>query len=164
MYNTNEKKKKNNLSIITKNKKVYFKYKIEKEIEGSLSLKGWEVKSIKSGKIDISNSYISINNNEAYLIGSVFQPLSNVSLIKKEDYKRNKKVLLHKFEINKLLFKIKKENCTIIALYLYWKRSIVKIKIGIAKGKKKYEKKNHIKKREWKINQSRIIKIKKKYN
>ncbi|MFI4853246.1 MAG: SsrA-binding protein SmpB [Candidatus Makana argininalis] len=156
------KKKKN--SIITTNKKVYFKYKIEQEIEASLSLKGWEVKSIKSGKIDISNSYITINNKEAYLIGSIFQPLNNVSLIKKDDSKRIKKVLLNKFEINKLLFKIKKENCTIVVLYLYWKKAIVKMKIGIAKGKKKYEKRNCIKKKEWKIYKSRIIKIHRKYN
>ncbi|MFI4818987.1 MAG: SsrA-binding protein SmpB [Enterobacterales bacterium] len=157
-------KNKYEYSIISKNKKAFYQYKIEKEIEASLSLKGWEIKSLKSGKIDISNSYISINNREAYLVGSVFQPLNNVYLINKCDSKRIKKVLLNKFEINKLLFKIKKENCTIIVLYLYWKKSFVKMKIGIAKGKKKHEKRNLIKKKEWDINKSRIIKMYKKYH
>ncbi|MGK2897017.1 MAG: SsrA-binding protein SmpB [Candidatus Makana argininalis] len=158
------KNKKKEYFIISKNKKIYYKYKIEKKIEASLSLKGWEVKSIKSGKIDISNSYISINNKEAYLVGAVFQPLNNVSLINKDDNKRIKKVLLNKFEINQLLYKIKKEHCTIVVLSLYLKKSIIKMKIGIAKGKKTYDKRNCTKKREWKINKSRIIKINKKYN
>ncbi|MFI4847361.1 MAG: SsrA-binding protein SmpB [Candidatus Makana argininalis] len=159
-----KKKKKTSSSLIFKNKKIFYKYKIKKEIEASLVLKGWEIKSIKNGKIDISNSYITINNREAYLVGSVFKPLNNVAYINTDDSKRIKKVLLHKFEINNLLLKIKKENCTIVVLSLYWKNSFVKMKIGLAKGKKKYEKRDCIKKREWKISKNKIIKNKKKYN
>ncbi|PPI88947.1 SsrA-binding protein [Candidatus Pantoea edessiphila] len=149
-----------NSNIITKNKSAYFEYFIEREFEAGLVLYGWEVKSLRAGKINISDSYISISNEEAYLSGSIFNPLIFVSNNYSCNPKRNRKLLLNKSEINFLNYNKKQKGYTIIALMMYWKNAWCKIKIGLCKGKKKYNKLNEIKEREWKINKARILKNK----
>ncbi|PPI86661.1 SsrA-binding protein [Candidatus Pantoea edessiphila] len=150
--------KKPNFNIITKNKHAYHEYFIEKEFEAGLVLQGWEVKSLRAGKVNISESYILLYEKEAYLLGSTLQPLIYVSNSCSPDPKRRRKLLLTKPEINYLYYNNKQKGYTIIALSMYWKNALCKLKIGISHGKKKHDKRNEIKNREWKINKSRILK------
>ncbi|PPI88281.1 SsrA-binding protein [Candidatus Pantoea edessiphila] len=154
------KKKLNKLdsNIITKNKAAYYEYYIDNEFEAGLVLYGWEVKSLRAGKINISDSYILIHNEEAYLSGSMFQPLAYVSNNNIINPKRDRKLLLTRSEINFLNYNKKQKGYTIIALMMYWKKAWCKLKIGIARGKKQYNKRDTIKDREWKINKERILK------
>jgi len=145
-----------NSSIIAKNKSAYFKYFIKQEIEAGISLHGWEVKSIRAGKVNINDSYVLLKNNEAFLLGSVFQPIIVTSHIR-YDSMRTRKLLLNKKELYYLSILINRKGYTLVAISLYWKNAWIKIKIGVAKGKKIYDKRLDIKEREWKIKKMRII-------
>ncbi|MXP67235.1 SsrA-binding protein SmpB [Pantoea sp. Aalb] len=149
---------KNNCNTITINKRARHEYFIEKEFEAGIELKGWEVKSCRAGKANISDSYIFICNNEAYLFNSTFQPLSYTNSYVACDPSRNRKLLLNKCELNILNKKVNIKGYTIIALSFYWSNAWAKIKIGIARGKKEYDKRVHIKNREWNIDKARLIK------
>ncbi|VAX76618.1 SsrA-binding protein [Serratia symbiotica] len=145
-------------SIIAQNKRAHFEYFIEEEIEAGLSLKGWEVKSLRAGKANLCGSYITFLNREAYLFGAILTPLSIVSAHKTYDPLRSRKLLLKKKELDFLMGRANRESYTVIALSMYWKNAWCKIKIGIAKGKKQHDKRNDIKDREWKKAKNRIIK------
>ena len=131
-----------------KNKKAYFNYFIEDEIEAGLVLVGTEIKSVRKGSIDISDSYIRIKNNEAYIINMFIEKYDSGSIFN-HDPSRERKLLLHKKEIKKLLEKVKKEGYSIIPLKVYIKEGKAKILIGVARGKKLYDKRETIKKRDW---------------
>ncbi len=130
-----------------KNKKAYFNYFIEDEIEAGLVLVGTEIKSVRKGSIDISDSYIRIKNNEAYIINMFIEKYDSGSIFN-HDPSRERKLLLHKKEIKKLLEKVKKEGYSIIPLKVYIKEGKAKILIGVARGKKLYDKRETIKKRD----------------
>lgn len=130
-----------------KNKKAYFNYFIEDEIEAGLVLVGTEIKSVRKGSIDISDSYIRIKNNEAYIINMFIEKYDSGSIFN-HDPSRERKLLLHKKEIKKLLEKVKKEGYSIIPLKVYIKEGKAKILIGVALGKKLYDKRENIKKRD----------------
>ncbi len=130
-----------------KNKKAYFNYFIEDEIEAGLVLVGTEIKSVRKGSIDISDSYIRIKNNEAYIINMFIEKYDSGSIFN-HDTSRERKLLLHKKEIKKLLEKVKKEGYSIIPLKVYIKEGKAKILIGVARGKKLYDKRETIKKRD----------------
>lgn len=130
-----------------KNKKAYFNYFIEDEIEAGLVLVGTEIKSVRKGSIDISDSYIRIKNNEAYIINMFIEKYDSGSIFN-HDTSRERKLLLHKKEIKKLLEKVKKEGYSIIPLKVYIKEGKAKILIGVARGKKLYDKRENIKKRD----------------
>ncbi|CAL4320441.1 SsrA-binding protein SmpB [Buchnera aphidicola] len=149
------KKKRNN--IIT-NKKAYYNFFIEKTIESGLILRGWEVKSIRLKKINITNSYLSFRNNEIYLIGINIEPFLKSNIY--TDYQKNRpiKVLLNKREINFLYGKFKTIGYSLIATSLYWKEAWCKLEIGIAKGKQKKDKRTTIKNREWERKKSKLFK------
>ncbi|WP_343128773.1 SsrA-binding protein SmpB [Buchnera aphidicola (Kurisakia onigurumii)] len=154
----NSKKKKYYLTIC-KNKNSYFNYFIKEKYECGLSLKGWEIKSIRSRRTNIHNSYIFIREGNAYIVGVSIRPLYNTSL-SSESYKdkRNIQLLLHKKEINYLLGKISREGYSLIALSLILKKSWCKIIIGLAKGKKNIDKRICEKNKEWRITKNRIFK------
>ena len=130
-----------------KNKKAYFNYFIEDEIEAGLVLVGTEIKSVRKGSIDISDSYIRIKNNEAYIINMFIEKYDSGSIFN-HDPSRERKLLLHKKEIKKLLEKVKKEGYSIIPLKVYIKEGKAKILIGVARGKNLYDKRENIKKRD----------------
>ena len=130
-----------------KNKKAYFNYFIEDEIEAGLVLVGTEIKSVRKGSIDISDSYIRIKNNEAYIINMFIEKYDSGSIFN-HDPSRERKLLMHKKEIKKLLEKVKKEGYSIIPLKVYIKEGKAKILIGVARGKKLYDKRETIKKRD----------------
>ena len=125
--------------IEIKNKKAYFDYMILEEIEAGISLVGTEIKSVRKGSVDLKDSFITIKNNEAFVLNRF-----------NHDERRTRKLLLHKKEIKKLKEKIKIEGLTLIPLKLYFKKNYVKVLVGICKGKKLYDKRASIKERDLK--------------
>ena len=139
------------------NRKARFDYEIEDEYETGIALKGTEIKSIRNGKANIKDSYAIIRNNELYLLNS------NISLYEEgnrfnHEETRTRKLLMHKREIMKLKDKIEKEGYTLIPLKMYFKGSKLKVLIGLAKGKKNYDKREAIKKRDTEREMQKIIK------
>lgn len=130
-----------------KNKKAYFNYFIETELEAGLVLVGTEIKSVRQGKIDIIDSYIRIKNNEAYIINMFIDKYESGNIFNHEP-SRERKLLLHKKEIKKLLESVKKEGYSIIPLKVYINKGKAKVLIGIARGKKLYDKRRSIKERD----------------
>uniref|UniRef100_A0A451DFC0 SsrA-binding protein n=1 Tax=Buchnera aphidicola (Cinara pseudotsugae) TaxID=2518978 RepID=A0A451DFC0_9GAMM len=149
------------------NKKVKYNFYIQKTIISGIVLQGWEVKSIRVGRVQLTSGYININNNEIYLIGVHIQPLNTIvnSYLCKSD--RVRKLLLHKKEIELIINYIQKKSYTVVPIQLFWHKSWCKIKIGIAKGKSHRDKRLEKKNNSWKIEQSTIFKrisLKKKNN
>ncbi len=130
-----------------KNKKAYFNYFIKREIEAGIVLKGTEIKSVKKGSINITDSYIRIKNGEAYIINMFIEKYDSASIFNHEET-RERKLLLHKKEIKKMLEEIKQEGYTLVPLKVYLKNGRAKILIGVARGKKLYDKREAIKKRD----------------
>ena len=130
-----------------KNKKAYFNYFIKREIEAGIVLKGTEIKSVKKGSINITDSYIRIKNGEAYIINMFIEKYESASIFNHEET-RERKLLLHKNEIRKLLEEVKQEGYTLVPLKVYLKNGKAKILIGVARGKKLYDKREAIKKRD----------------
>ena len=153
-----KKKVKLGSNTIALNKRARHDYFIEDEIEAGLELQGWEVKSIRSGKVNISDIYVIFKNGEAFLFGSMIQPLSVASTHIVCDPSRTRKLLLKQRELDSLFGKTNRDGFTLIALSLYWKGAWAKIKIGLAKGKKQHDKRDDIKEREWRVAKDRIMK------
>ena len=130
-----------------KNKKAYFNYFIKREIEVGIVLVGTEIKSVKKGSINITDSYIRIKNGEAYIINMFIEKYETASIFNHEET-RERKLLLHKKEIKKLLEEVKQEGYTLVPLKVYLKNGKAKILIGVARGKKLYDKREAIKKRD----------------
>ena len=146
------------MNILCTNKKASFKFSLLKKIEAGLSLHGWEVKSIKSGHAQISESYITIKNNEAYLINAHLKVLSTTSESDKANSRRSRKLLLNKRELISLSNEIKQSGHTLVPTKMYTKNSLIKLEIAIAKGKQAPDKRADIKNREWERNKDRILK------
>lgn len=132
-----------------KNKKAYFDYNILEELEAGIALKGTEIKSIRQGSIDLKDSFVTIKQNEAYIINMYIAKYEEGNIFN-HDERRTRKLLLHKKEILKIKEKVKIEGLTIIPLKLYFKKNKVKILIGICKGKKLYDKRATLKEKDLK--------------
>lgn len=132
-----------------KNKKAYFNYFIESEYEAGIVLVGTEIKSVKMGSVNITDSYVRIKNNEAYIINLFIDKYDEGSIFNHEP-SRERKLLLHKKEIKKILELTTREGYTIIPLKIYIKNGKAKVLIGLAKGKKLYDKRESIKERDLK--------------
>ncbi len=146
------------MNILCSNKKATFRYAIIKKIEAGLILEGWEVKSLRAGHGQISESYVSIKNNQAFLINSNLKVLPNFSDSDNLNPTRLRQLLLNKNELNQIKNEIQLNNSTIIPLKIYVKKSYLKIEIAIAKGKNIRDKRLDIKTREWERNKKRILK------
>ena len=153
-----KKKVKPGSNTIALNKRARHDYFIEEEIEAGLSLQGWEVKSMRAGKANISDSYIIFQRGEAFLFGATIQPLSVASTHVVCDPTRTRKLLLNQKELATLFGKANRDGYTSVASSLYWKQAWAKVKIGLAKGKKQHDKRDDIKEREWKLQKDRIMK------
>ncbi|MBG6247078.1 MULTISPECIES: SsrA-binding protein SmpB [Symbiopectobacterium] len=145
-------------AIIAQNKRARHEYFIEEEFEAGLALQGWEVKSLRAGKANISGSYVLLHSGEAFLFGTTFQPLLASSSHVVCDPTRIRKLLLNKRELDSLYGRVNREGYTVVALSLYWKNAWSKVKIGVAKGKKEHDKRSDIKEREWQTDKVRIMK------
>ncbi|HIE1952737.1 SsrA-binding protein SmpB [Proteus mirabilis] len=155
---TKKKSHKPGSATIALNKRARHEYFIEDEIEAGLSLQGWEVKSLRAGKANISDSYVIMHDGEAYLFGATITPLNVASTHVVCDPTRTRKLLLKQRELANLYGQINRDGYTVVALSLYWKNAWCKIKIGVAKGKKDHDKRDTIKDREWKLDKARIMK------
>lgn len=153
-----KKKSGNNSNTIAQNKKARHEYFLENKMEAGLELQGWEVKSIRQGKVNISDSYVIIHNNEAYLLGCQIQPLNSASTHVVADPERNRKLLLNRNQIDQLIGARDREGYSIVATAMYWKRCWVKIEIHLAKGKKTHDKRDDIKDKDWARQKERMMK------
>ncbi|MCX8601258.1 MULTISPECIES: SsrA-binding protein SmpB [unclassified Gilliamella] len=155
---TKKKSHKPGSATIALNKRARHEYFIEEEIEAGLSLQGWEVKSLRAGKANISDSYVLLKDGEAWLFGATITPLNVASTHVVCEPMRTRKLLLNQRELNALFGKINRQGYTVVALSLYWKNAWAKVKIGVAKGKKEYDKRTDIKERQWQVDKARIMK------
>lgn len=136
------------MKVITENKKAYFKYKILEKFEAGMVLVGTEVKSIKSGRINLAGSYVVIKDEEPYLIGANIPPYQPKNAPADYNPERWRKLLLNKKEINHLIGKTKEKGLTLVPLKIYTKNAKIKLVFGIGKGKKEIDKREIIKERE----------------
>lgn len=141
-------KTKSGLKIISNNRKARFNYFFKEFFEAGIVLKGSEVKSLRDGKANISESYAFDEQGELYLVNSHI-PSYKESSYNNHDPKRNRKLLLSKREINKLIGRINREGYTLIPTKLYFRKGKAKVEIAVAKGKKQYDKRHTKKKRDW---------------
>lgn len=143
---------------ITDNKKAFHDYFIEERFEAGMVLEGWEVKSIRAGRIQLKEAYVIVRNGEIYLFGAHISPLSTASTHIHPDPVRTRKLLLHGSEISKLIGKVERAGYTLVPLNLHYSRGRIKCEVGLAKGKKQYDKRDTIKDRDWQREQQRIMK------
>ncbi len=144
-------------SLIAQNKKAYHDYFVDEEYEAGIELRGTEVKSVRGGRVNLKDSYVSCKTGEALLIGMHISPYEHGNIFN-HDPLRTRKLLLHKKEINKLIGLTQQQGYTLIPLKLYFKGQYVKLLIGLCRGKKDYDKRASIAERDAKRNMSRMIK------
>lgn len=143
--------------IVTNNKKAYHDYFIEEKIEAGIELFGTEVKSVRAGTVNLKDSYVSLKTGEAILIGMHISPYEQGNIFNR-DPMRERRLLLHKKEIARLIGKTKETGYSLIPLSVYFSGSLVKIELGLAKGKKAYDKRDAIAERDAKRNMDRAVK------
>ena len=149
-------KTKTGLKIISLNRKASFNYSFKEMYEAGLVLSGSEVKSLRAGKVSISESYAHDKSGEIFLVNSNI-PSYKASSYNDHEPNRNRKLLLNKKEINKLIGRINREGFSLIPTKIYFKKGKVKIEIGLAKGKKEYDKRHSKKKEDWNRDKARIF-------
>ena len=152
------KKKPDNSNTIALNKKSGHEFFIEQHFEAGIVLLGWEVKSLREGRIQLVESYVVIKKGEAWLIGTQIPPLLSAATHVDLDPQRTRKLLLNRRELNKLIGAVQREGYTLVPIRLYWKHGKVKLDIGLAKGKKQHDKRATVKERDWQRNKARILK------
>jgi SsrA-binding protein len=145
-------------NTIAVNKKARHEYELTEKFEAGISLQGWEVKSIRSGKVDISECYVFIKDSEAYLLGSEISPLIQSSSHVVCDPNRDRKLLLNMREIVKLKSLVERDGLSLIATTLYWSKNWVKLVFYVGKGKKNHDKRADAKQRDWDRDKNRILK------
>jgi len=153
-------KKKPGDSLIVANKKARYDFHIDTTYEAGVSLQGWEVKSIRMGKVQLTDSYVLLKDGEAWLIGVSIVPLNTASTHIIPDSRRDRKLLLKQKELAHLFNTTQQKGSACICTKLYWKRHLVKAGIALARGKKEFDKRATDKEREWNIEKRRILKAK----
>ncbi|MCW8832021.1 MAG: SsrA-binding protein SmpB [Colwellia sp.] len=153
-------KNKANSNTIALNKKARHNYTLTDKFEAGMSLQGWEIKSIRNGKVNISDCYVHIKDREAYLVGAEIHPLISASSHVVCDPVRPRKLLLNRRELDKLIGAVERNGFSLIATAMYWKKCWVKLEFYLGKGKKDHDKRSDIKDREWKVEQGRMMKNK----
>lgn len=156
--NTKKKAKAKASSSIAQNKKARHDYHIEQRYEAGLVLEGWEVKSLRAGKVQLRDAYVLLKDGEAFLYGILITPLPSASTHITPEPQRARKLLLNRREIDQLRGAVERKGLAVVALALYWKNGRVKVDIGIARGKKQHDKRAAEKSRDWQREQSRILK------
>ena len=145
-------------ATIALNKKVKHEYFIEDRYEAGVSLQGWEVKSLRAGKINLTEAYVTVKNGEAFLFGATITPLPTASTHVQPDSMRTRKLLLHREELNRLIGLVERKGYTLVPTAMYWKRGRAKLEIGLAKGKKQHDKRADEKERDWQREKQRMLK------
>ncbi len=148
-----------NIKLIANNKKAYFDYFIEDKYEAGIALAGTEVKSLRTGKCSIKESFMKIENNEIFIYGMHISPYEKGNIFNKDPL-RTRKLLLHKYQINKIGGQLAQKGYTLVPLRVYFKGHLVKLEIGLARGKKLYDKRHDIAKKDMKRETEREFKVK----
>ncbi len=151
-------KKSDGGSTIALNKKARHDFFIEERFEAGLVLEGWEVKSLRAGRANLTESYVIVKNGEAWLLGATITPLSTASTHIHPDPTRTRKLLLHREELDKLIGAVERKGYTLIALAMFWKKGRAKLDVGLARGKKQHDKRAVDKEREWQREKDRLLK------
>jgi SsrA-binding protein len=151
------KKKQNTSATIALNKKAKFDFELHERFEAGLALLGWEVKSLRAGKVQLVDSYVIFMNGEAWLFGAHITPLASASTHFVTDPQRTRKLLLNRREITRLQEAVQQKGYTVVATALYWKAHMVKCEIAIAKGKQLHDKRDTEKERDWQREKQRLF-------
>jgi SsrA-binding protein len=147
-------------ATIAENRKARYDYFIEATYEAGLSLQGWEVKSMRAGRVQLKEAYVFVKDAEAFLFGAHVSALPTASTHVIPDPIRTRKLLLNRSELNGLVGAVERRGYTIVPLELYWKNGRAKLRIGLAKGKKEHDKRATEKDRDWQREKSRLMKHK----
>jgi len=158
MAGKKSKKNKRQENTIALNKQASHEFFIEDTFEAGLVLEGWEVKSLREGRIQLKESHIVIHKGEAWLLGAHISPLLSASTHIVPDRVRRKKLLLHQYELDKLIGGVERKGYTVVPLSMYWIKGRAKLKIGLAKGKKLHDKRAASKDKDWQRDKARIMK------
>ena len=145
-------------NTIAVNRKARFDYFIEQNVECGLVLEGWEVKALRAGNAQLTESYVHIKNGEAWLIGAHITPLKTASTHINPDPTRTRKLLMNRTELDRLIGAVERKGYTLVALSMYWKKGRAKLDLGLAKGKKQHDKRATQKNRDWQRQKERIMK------
>jgi len=144
-------------ATVALNKRARFDYFIEERFEAGLALQGWEVKSLRASKAQITESYVLIKGGEAWLLGAHITPLDTASTHSYPDPTRTRKLLLNRAELDRLMGAVERKGYTLVPLALYWKHGRAKLEIGLAKGKKLHDKRATEKARDWQRQKERLL-------
>ena len=142
---------------IAENRRARFDYFSEERFEAGLVLQGWEVKSLRAGKAQITESHVFLRNGEAFVIGAHFAPLNTASTHVTAEPTRTRKLLMNRSELEYLLGAVERKGYTLVPLELYWKGGKAKLQIGLAKGKKQHDKRATEKDRDWERDKARAL-------
>ena len=153
-----KKAKKSLGNIIAVNRRARHDFFIEDTFEAGLALEGWEAKSLREGRAQLTEAYVNLRSNEAWLIGAHFSPLKTTASHIKADPTRSRKLLMHRQEIDRLTGAVERKGFTLVPLDLHWHKGRAKLNIGLAKGKKQHDKRSADKDRDWQRQKERILK------
>ncbi|MCH8866651.1 MAG: SsrA-binding protein SmpB [Proteobacteria bacterium] len=153
-----DKSNKPHSKVIAVNKKARHNYFIEDTIEAGLVLEGWETKSLRAGRAQLTESYVTLRNGEAWLVGAHLAPLHTASSHVKADPTRSRKLLLHRLQLDRLIGAVERKGYTLVPLDLHWHKGRAKLEFGLAKGKKQHDKRAASKDRDWQRQKARILK------
>ena len=145
---------------IVDNRKAFHEYFIEEKFEAGLALEGWEVKAIRAGRVQLKEAYVIVKSAEVYIIGMHVSPLATASTHVKPDPVRTRKLLLHGEEIRRLIGKVERAGYALVPLDLHYTKGRIKLTIGLARGKKQYDKRETEKQRDWEREKARIMRVK----
>lgn len=144
-------------STIALNKRARHEYHLHERFEAGISLLGWEVKSLRQGRVQFGESYVLLRSGEAFLIGTHISPLPSASTHVDTDPTRTRRLLLHRRELSKLIGAVERKGLTLVPIAMYWKSGKVKVEIALATGKKQHDKRAADKDRDWNLQKQRIL-------
>jgi SsrA-binding protein len=154
---TDKEDKDDHKGTIALNKRSRHEYHFDERIEAGMALQGWEVKSLRAGRVNITDGYAIIKNGEVFLFGAQIMPLSSASTHVHPEERRTRKLLIKRTEIDRLIGQVERKGYTLIPTAMYWKSNRVKLELGLGHGKKEHDKRDAVKDREWQIEKARAL-------
>ena len=145
---------------IVENRKAFHDFFIEQRFEAGLALQGWEVKAIRAGRVQLKEAYVIVSNGEIFLIGCHISPLASASTHFVPDPTRTRKLLLHAEEISRLIGSVERAGYALVPLNLHYKGGRIKLEVGLARGKRQYDKREAEKQKDWRRDQQRLMRLK----
>lgn len=145
--------------LIADNRRARFDYNLEQQWEAGIMLEGWEVKSIRAGRVQLNDSYAIIKDGAVWLLGAHITPLNTASTHITPDAQRTRKLLLHDYELKKIIGAVQRKGYTLVPLNMHWHKNRIKIELALAKGKKQHDKRETTKQRDWERQKQRLRKV-----